>query len=527
MDAGERQLSGERARPPNALAIQFNISTQAGREALDLYLKTRFPPLGAAKIVGVMNLAGEGDYDRYQMPFLGTSAYSDRGWQKETKDEQGVTKEFGGEQVHQQDPTWLAELTGDRELYSSAQLISQQIRGKEQYTAIINIKSESGDYNREQFGKIFMGAKTSGPVTQSGAWTLSAEIDKKVVHELERVSTKFKDAKNRDDKQRILSDVFRNAGAGMAGGLVRSGGRFMLAWDLELKGDPNFPGPAGREKLAMQREELAKKLKTPEAAAQVVRETQEVLNRLYARRKNVKDREKYTDLPNELRDQQVALIDRHMYEFNQVRSNALMAAGKRDPNESIEAIRARIKRPKAYDRLEPEKREMARLQDKVADQDAAINEIRQKIEIALQAVRRARLQDNIPEKYRKHYMPSRMALREADAFHNQQAELSSKVEKLRAQAFSAADPQAQTEAWRQLEAAVSSRYRLLTLEIDKIKDAGAELVPITKPESRLPKYDDFWGPIEDLADEEPEDYVPAPVSMALGEPKKPKRGRRR
>jgi len=204
VDAGERQLSGERARPPNALAIQFNISTQAGREALDLYLKTRFPPLGAAKIVGVMNLAGEGDYDRYQMPFLGTSAYSDRGWQKETRDEQGVTKEFGGEQVHQQDPTWLAELTGDRELYSSAQLISQQIRGKEKYTAIINIKSESGDYNREQFGKIFMGAKTSGPVTQSGAWTLSAEIDKKVVHELERVSTKFKDAKNRDDKQKDL-----------------------------------------------------------------------------------------------------------------------------------------------------------------------------------------------------------------------------------------------------------------------------------------------------------------------------------
>ena len=200
------------------VTIQFNISTQAGREALDLYLKTRFPPLSGAKIVGVMNLTGEGDYDRYQMPGLGTAAWSDRAWQKETRDEEGVTKEFGGEQVHQQDPTWLAELTGDRELYSSAQLISQQIRGKEKYTAIINIKSESGEYNREQFGKIFMGAKTSGPVTRSGAWTLSADIDKKVVDELERVSTKFKDAKNQDDKQRILSDVFRKAGAGMAGG---------------------------------------------------------------------------------------------------------------------------------------------------------------------------------------------------------------------------------------------------------------------------------------------------------------------
>ena len=162
-----------------------------------------------------------------------------------------------------------------------------------------------------------------------------------------------------------------------------------------------------------------------------------------------------------------------------------MTAGKRDPKESIEAIRARIKNPHDYDDLDPEKSEMARLQDNVADQDAAINETRQKIEIALEAVGRARVQDNIPEKYKKHYMPSRMALKEADALRKQQAELGSKVQELRARAFNAAALKAQTEAWRQLEAAVSLRAALLTQEINKIKDAGAELVPITKPESRL------------------------------------------
>src|SRR5262249_11300622 len=35
------------------VTLQFNISTQEGRDALDLYLKTRFPPLSGAKIVGV------------------------------------------------------------------------------------------------------------------------------------------------------------------------------------------------------------------------------------------------------------------------------------------------------------------------------------------------------------------------------------------------------------------------------------------------------------------------------------------
>jgi hypothetical protein len=63
---------------------------------------------------------------------------------------------------------------------------------------------------------------------------------------------------------------------------------------------------------------------------------------------------------------------------------------------------------------------------------------------------------------------------------------------------------------------------------EAIKDAGAELVPITKPESRWgAKYDEFWAPIEDLAEEEPEEeLVPAPLSMALDEPNKPKRGGR-
>jgi hypothetical protein len=274
----------------------------------------------------------------------------------------------------------------------------------------------------------------------------------------------------------------------------------------------------------MQREALAMKLKTsPEAGAQVVREAQEVLNRLAARRKGVKDPAKYTDLPDELRKQQVALIDRHIYEFNQVRSNALMAAGKRDPNESIGAIRARLNRPDAYNRLEPEKREMARLQDTVADLDAALNEIRQEIEIALEAVRRARVQDNIPEKYKKHYMPSRYALREAEALYKQQEALDPKVLELRTQAFNAA-PQAQTEAWRQLAAAVANRQALRTLELSKIGDAGEELVPITTPESRRgAKYRGFWAPIEQFADDE----SPLVISMALEEPKKPKRGRRR
>ena len=112
-----------------------------------------------------------------------------------------------------------------------------------------------------------------------------------------------------------------------------------------------------------------------------------------------------------------------MYEFYQVRSNALMAAGRRDPNESIEAIRTRLKRPDGYNDLKQEEREIARLQDGVADQDAAINEMRKKIEFGLEAVQRARLQDDIPRKMKKHFLPYQEALKEGKRLRERQAAL--------------------------------------------------------------------------------------------------------
>ena len=62
-----------------------------------------------------------------------------------------------------------------------------------------------------------------------------------------------------------------------------------------------------------------------------------------------------------------------------------------------------------------------------------------------------------------------------------------------------------------------------------IEEAAEELVPISTPESRRSaKYRAFWQPIEAVADDEPElEDVPPRISMALEEPKKRKRGRRR
>ena len=58
------------------------------------------------------------------------------------------------------------------------------------------------------------------------------------VHALEENSQKFRDAKSQDEKLRIYSELVKDNGAQMLGGQV---GMTSVAWNLELKGDDNFP----------------------------------------------------------------------------------------------------------------------------------------------------------------------------------------------------------------------------------------------------------------------------------------------
>ena len=106
------------------------------------------------------------------------------------------------------------------------------------------------------------------------------------------------------------------------------------AWDLELKGDANFPGPAGRASLNQQRKALAAALKAkPPKANEVIKQTGETLDKLKKRRDAVADVKKYTDLPDGLRKQQLTLIDGHVEEFKAVRRNA-QALAMRKPDEA-------------------------------------------------------------------------------------------------------------------------------------------------------------------------------------------------
>jgi hypothetical protein len=121
----------------------------------------------------------------------------------------------------------------------------------------------------------------------------------------------------------LFSELARDNGARMLGGQVRQHGK-KLAWNLELKGDPNFPGAAGRAVLNQQRAKLAAQLRSkPDSAGSVASEAKDTLDALTKRLTAVSDKKQYTDLPDELRKEQEDVISLHIAEFKSLRSQAL------------------------------------------------------------------------------------------------------------------------------------------------------------------------------------------------------------
>ena len=159
-----------------SVVLQFDLSTTPGQKGFDFYMATGIPAMGGWKNIGETTIDTQASYDRYSIPLLGTAEWREPEWESDTIGEQGRGHEIGGGQEHQQDPTWLARKTGDRKLFSSAQLIYRETEEKESYTAVIRVKSELGDYNQDEFGKAFFGAHATHDAQPSGEWIISAEI---------------------------------------------------------------------------------------------------------------------------------------------------------------------------------------------------------------------------------------------------------------------------------------------------------------------------------------------------------------
>lgn len=254
----------------------------------------------------------------------GGGTFKDR---KET--ETAVIEEQGGYQSFDATPGRFARALGDKEIHSHAQIVRTVENGRETGArAVLTVSGKSGEANRRKFGEIF-GDSVNEDATASGKWTLSAPVPLAAIHDLEKNNKELRQAPTLDAKMKVYAEFVEKNGAQMLGGQV---GITSDKWDLELKGDENFPGEAGRRRLNQLGKDLRAKLKTePTSADGVVSQVTAELAKLEKRKREVGDEKKYTDLPKRLRDEQVIVIGQHITDLTGVKNSALAVAMRERP----------------------------------------------------------------------------------------------------------------------------------------------------------------------------------------------------
>jgi hypothetical protein len=376
-----------------AVTFEFDVSKEQGRAAFELYCRTGIPPMQPPKVIE--NASSDSDHETVTIPGLGSAVWTGSTWRvtRDTADGHS-TQVYGGSQSHQQTPGRAGKLLGEDTLKSNASITrvvqdGEEVASKAQFT----VGGTSGEYNRAEFGKIFMGAKADKDAKPSGDWTLSAPVPKESIEQLGKVS---KQIGNAMDERQAYSEMVKAGGAQMLGGQV---GMSSKNWDLELKGDPNFPGEKERTRLKDLRKSLMARVRTnPELANDIAREAGEELAKLDKRREAVADLKQYTDLPDGLRQQQLGVIDMHSDDMKVVRRTAQSIAMKRNAGERAADVAARVeqaekagpgakagsgakaKKAPVEDESQKLDREYATLQDQVSAKESQIavkrNEVR-------------------------------------------------------------------------------------------------------------------------------------------------------
>lgn len=488
---------------------EIDLGTTVGRNAFELYARNGYPPLGA-KMISMTSSGSSEDHDNVKIPLLGTARWTGTTWEVVKTDEKGAHAQFGGQQAHDQDPSWTGRhILGQDELHSSAQITSNLEKAKggkqeEDYQAQIKVSGESGEYNRKELGRIFMGVPHAGAAKPSGEWTLTAKVSPDVVHELERLNRDMRTAKTREDKMRIYSELIKERGAGMVGAQVGLGGD-PLAWSLELKGDRNFPGPAGRAALEGRRSELKARLGKDQATARgIVSDAQRTLDELRARRIAVADEERYTDLPDGLRDQQLKLIDKHISDFEFIRHQALRAALKGEAPAKPDA-KAGAKPGEAAggyknDKEAAESADMLKLRTQIDAKETGIGAIDPRISRLVNAIKQAsRHTVNVDPRYGGWVLAHRATYNEhwgmGVDINDRQFAMAPRIDALRQQVLEHLFESDRKAAAQQLVKLLTDRLDLLeTLHIHLVSAAEA-LKPITT-EKGMKGYPRFWGSIK-------------------------------
>jgi hypothetical protein len=474
-----------------AITFEFDLAKEDAKEAFKRYAKSGFPPPvpPAAKWVNTTTGHQLQDDDVYSFAHVGKIGWGEKAWQQTVVDETGTHSTAGGGKSETVDLGWARHITRDKNRHYEAQITGHVENGKAtDFTGQITVGGEDAEFTRDKFAEIFIDKNRSKQdVTTSGEWTLSADIDPKAFEKMAELNPDMKKAKTREEQLKIYSEMAKAGGAHMIRGQVGESGR-KLAWNLELKGDPNFPGAAGRDALNAQLAKLRDQLKSkPSNAGAVAAEAKDAITALNKRLDAVKDTTKYTDLPDELRQEQVDLIKDHIAKFESVRHQAISAATQTVEKEDLTQTLNRASSGRGYDQPNKDDREVAQLRDKNKIHTVEISALEKEILGTAKIVSRmfgggtsVRWGEGVKKEiYLEHNTNAKNALAMARNMDERLKASAQKVREIQDKWNAETDPKANLANLRALEAALMDQIKIMDVQLESLRDAAREAYIVT------------------------------------------------
>lgn len=351
--------------------LRFDLSTAEGQAAFESYNRTHQIPKKGAKVISQTEAEQRRSGTRLNYGAAGSASFNSTTFDSTTYDESGKTDVHGGS-FDQSIVSKIPFMKGHDNMGVS--LVGVEKNDKDRsYVLQGSVDSSGGSDSRKHLAQITgMRYDTSddreqGGIKSSGKWRVDVNFTAENADEFmaaiedEKVRSvsvfesgpdhrnnlrkALKNAHTSDDRMKAIAgyvakdgfegdalDTMRQVLFGQANSGLDNHFLGNFDYDLKLEGDKNFRGVEGRVELEHKIAGYQKLMSVSEASsATLVGSLNGELEALRKQRAEIANPKRYTDLPEELRAQQVAKWDMYIETLAAMRRQAALAATRNNP----------------------------------------------------------------------------------------------------------------------------------------------------------------------------------------------------
>ena len=366
-----------------AVSVKFDFSKPDGKRGFEKFAKDHALPAEGGFDVVYLDTHKNVKTEDMKLVALGSASYDQHTEHDKQVDSKGTHLTDAGGQGHSVNTSWLSRKLGDKDQHQDVELTAHTDNGQaSSYTIEAHIGGERGLANRGYMNRLAGGGEEKYDDSKvdkghSGEWTMTAEVDKQTIANEEKYNSNLNKYKTHEERMQALAQEMADRGAKEVSDLnVMGAGK--LSWELELKGDKNFPGREGRVAIDEKIERYQTALANAATAPMLLPAIEQDADALKVRRAAVADKSQYLDLPEALRTQQLQVIDGQLGRLEGLRHQAALEVTKNKPGESADAAEKRIE-TKQHGAGTPQQQDLFALRDKIAVTDHGISDTQKNV----------------------------------------------------------------------------------------------------------------------------------------------------